>query len=812
MKRVLCVLTAVTLVTVSAAAQVSFDGLQLNSAGELLFTAESTVPGLGDHDTLLYADIPGAEMRQLTVFPERLVILESVGEIQIQNRFGVFRTPLPAAPMPDTAGDTPDGDTADGDTAGGATTADGDAENAVADTRPQPGFVPVTGFPAFIRGEDIQTGKTVAVGASPDGRYLSYLVPTSPGYGDLRLTDTRTGNQTTVTRNVELTLDAAPLRWSPDSSFFIYGKGNELFYFSLDQYRRGRTLNEDLRRIGPGTVASIQWRGDNTLFYVRGSLVYRVLGMEFFTRSLYQDLLGIGSIVGKLPDSFDPNFDRFWIAPDGSKILLSEDGRSVRVLFLQTDDYATTGDTLSLPFLYLPRNTRVQTVLWSDDDVLTVLTGSILHGEQTTDLYRIDLRNEEERSRFTATEDENVLGVSMSPDGTRAAVWTADGVSVRRYGDWQEMASVTHPGLIHTIWQGSTRLVLAGRHTIERIDLREFDDTGAGRELLALSSVDAYGFAPDGGAIRAAVGQQRYELTDEGWTALDAEELQVAEPGVSSEDYRVYLENLSRGSYRNMVMVRNVESFGTVPLFPRPRRQYEPFPERDQPVDLTNFSHGSRIRLRQVSLVFNAIDSVAGLTEILNTLAEYDLQATFFLNGDFIRRHPGAVREIANSGHEVGSLFYTYFDMSSGRFQVNADFVKQGLARNEDEYFEVTGEELSLLWHAPYYFSSPTIISASREMNYAYIGRDVDSMDWVPLRDENGLSRLYKPTAEIIEDVIENKQPGSIIAMTVGKPGDDRPDGGREDYLFQRLDVLINGLIERGYGIVPVSTLMDNAR
>ena len=87
----------------------------------------------------------------------------------------------------------------------------------------------------------------------------------------------------------------------------------------------------------------------------------------------------------------------------------------------------------------------------------------------------------------------------------------------------------------------------------------------------------------------------------------------------------MYLENLSRGSYHNMVMVRNVGSYGTVPLFPRPRQQYEAFPERDQTIDLTNFSYGSRIRRREVALVFNAIDSVAGLTEILNTLVEYDL-------------------------------------------------------------------------------------------------------------------------------------------------------------------------------------------
>ena len=774
MKRVVLVLAALSLIPLSLIAQVRFQGLDLNASGELLFSAETRVPGLGSHTTLLLADIPGARMQQLSVFPERLVRLGD--RVQVQNRFGVFRT---------------------------------DPEEAA-------GFAPVRAFPAFVTGNDIATGKTVAVGASPDGRYLTYLVATSPGYGELLLHDIEEDARTVVSRRVEMSLDQAPLRWSGDSRFFVYSKGNELYYFSLDQFRSGRSLSEQLRRIGPGTVESVYWGSDSALYYARGSLVYRVLGTEFFTRSLYQDLLGIGSLVGKLPAPFDPNFDRFWVSPDGEKLLLSKDGRNIQVLFMQTDDYASTGETLSLPYLYLPRNTRVRTVLWSPSDRVTLLTGSILHGEQQTRVYRIDLTDEEARSRFVATDDAEVLGIALAPDATRALVWTETGVSVRSYNSWEESAAIPHPGLIHAEWENSEGLVLAGHHTIERVTLHSGGDHE--RELLALSSVAGYGYAPETGAVRAENAAGAFELGENGWARLaDADRapedaLPVADASVAGENYRVYLENLSRGSYANMVMVRNIESFGTSPLFPRPRQQFEAFPSRDEPVDLTNFSHGSRIRRREVSLVFNAIDSVAGLTEILNTLAEYELQATFFLNGDFIRRHPGAVREIAASGHEVGSLFYTYFDMAGGRFQITSDFIKQGLARNEDEYFEVTGEELSLLWHAPYYFTSPTIIAASREMNYAYIGRDVDSRDWVPRRDETGFSRLYTPTSDIIENVIEDKQPGSIIAMTVGKPGDGRPDGGRDDYLFQRLDVLINELIERGYGIVPVSTLMDNAR
>ena len=46
--------------------------------------------------------------------------------------------------------------------------------------------------------------------------------------------------------------------------------------------------------------------------------------------------------------------------------------------------------------------------------------------------------------------------------------------------------------------------------------------------------------------------------------------------------------------------------------------------------------------------------------------------------------------------------------------------------------------------------------------------------------------------------------------MQVGIPDSART--GRDDYLFQRLDLLINGLLERGYSVVPVSTLIENAQ
>jgi peptidoglycan/xylan/chitin deacetylase (PgdA/CDA1 family) len=662
-------------------------------------------------------------------------------------------------------------------------------------------------FPAFVAGDEIETGKVSPMAASPNGRFLTFLRPTSVAYGELILYDIEQDRETVISAEIELTLDAPLVKWAPSSNFLVYGKGDGLYYFAIEQFLEDRQLAEQFRRLGFGGLESISWRDTDTLYFVSGSLVYEVLALELFTRSLYQDLLRTGRVVGKIPFAFDPNFDSFWISPDGEKILLDKGGRNLFLYFLQEDDFLSVGDTISLPYLFLPRNTRVTEVLWSERDVITLLAGSIERGESQTNLYRLDLGESDDGFAFGRTDDEQVVGMAMSPDGSRAIVLTPDAVLVRDYASWSTVARFEHPEPLHAVWMNNNEAVVAGRFHIERIGIE-----GEQSDFVAFSQAESYGFAEDGGSVllRSRGLSARYSADGSGFQPL--EDFSVGEASVASDDFRVYLESQTSGSYRNIVMVRNVAGLGTTPLFERPERMFEPFPEEDEPVDLVNFSHGSRIRRREVSLVFNAVDSVEGLTEILNTLAAYEVRATFFVNGEFIRRHPGAVREIADSGHEVGSLFYTYFDMTDSRFQITEEFIKQGLARNEDEYFETTGRELSLLWHAPFYFVSPVLIEASQEMNYTYVGRDVDALDWVPRRDDTGISRLYFPSAELVERAIEQKQPGSIVAMTVGKPRDERGQAFRDDYLFQKLDLLLNNLIERGYSAVPVSTLIDRVQ
>ena len=770
-----------TLLAVALHGEVTFSGLDISPDEVLLFSAVVDTPGYGEYTSLFRADLSRAgsaarqavaggdvmenvELEQLSFFPETLTYLPELDSIQVHNRFGLFRA-------------------------------------RVEDDGTTTGFGPVSGFASFVHGATVAQGRLLPVSASPDGRYLLVLEPVSAAWGRLVLVSTDGLRRSTVAERVELSTTESPARWSPDSQFFIYARSGELFYYSVVQFERGRLLEESFRRLGDGTIASVRWSADGSLHYVRGSLVYRIIGAELFVRSLYAGLLQTGRIIGKLPFPFDPNFDSFWVSPDGASALLSKGGRNLFVLYLNTYDFADEGQILALPSLFLPRNTRIRSVQWTSTDHVTILTAGILEGSTTSTVFRLSIDPGTEAMQFVKTDDRQVRELALSPDEQRVAVLTPDRVTLRSADGWRLERTVAFPAPLQAVWLDSRRLLIGGTSTIEIVDA----STGA-RTVVAPSQASTYSVAGDGRVYATAAG--RNLVFDGRWRTADQAPAPVR--SVSAGRFRVFLESLSSGVYRNIVMVRRADSVGTSRLFPPPERAYEPFPDRDEPVDLAYFTHGSRIRGREVAFAINAIDTVEGLTEILNTLASYGVQATFFVNGEFIRRHPAALAEIAASGHEVGSLFSVYFDMSDRRFRITREFITEGLARNEDDYFAATGRELSLLWHAPYYFSSAEIVEAGWDANYIYVGRDVDSLDWVPRRTDEGLSQLYLPAAELVERILELKRPGSIISMQIGTPDEAR--GGRDDYLFQRLGVLINGLLELGYRVVPVSALIETAR
>jgi peptidoglycan/xylan/chitin deacetylase (PgdA/CDA1 family) len=753
-------LLSVTLLAARLAAEVGFAGLDLSADNRLLFRARTDSPRYGDYDTLFQARLEDGEIVQLTFFPEDAALFAGGSVLQVHNRFGLFRT----------------------DPRTGA-------------------FGPISNLDSFVRRGRVENGALSPLRTSPDGRCVLRVRARSAAFGDLVVHDLEEGTESVVSQGVEIDLAEPPFGWSPLSDFFVYSKGGALFYYSLRQLSEGRVPAEEYRRIGEGRIRNVRWARDGILYYLSGSLLYRMDSRELFTRALYSGYLPIGQLVGKIPFSFDPSFDRFWMSPAGDRILLAKSDRNVFVYPVMTEDFVTTGEASSLPYLYLPRSRVIRQVLWSGSGILTLLTEGVENGSLRRAVYRLRTVDGDIPSAFREMGDQP-RELALSPDERTIAAVLADRVQLIDLESWQPGPSRAHPDPLHALWSEDGSLVIAGSQIIERWS------PGAGEAvLMGLSQAGAYSFSADEQSVLVSVdgGTYRQEAGSSGWQAAGTASLR--EKRTASGNYRVYLEEALADPFRNAIMVRDARGFGTRPLLSRQPPQFEPFPAADEPVDPVVFAHGSRIRRREVALVFNAVDSIEGLPGILATLNDYKIRATFFVNGEVIRRYPDAVQAIAEAGHEVGSLFYIYFNMTDSRFQLDRDFIKRGLARNEDDYYAATGRELSLLWHAPYYFVNSDIVAASREMNYVYVSRDVDSLDWVTREMSFAARDLYLPAARLVERVIAEKRPGSIVPVLVGTP-----KGIREDFLFQKLDLLIDGLMERGYRVVPVTTLIEHAR
>ena len=141
---------------------------------------------------------------------------------------------------------------------------------------------------------------------------------------------------------------------------------------------------------------------------------------------------------------------------------------------------------------------------------------------------------------------------------------------------------------------------------------------------------------------------------------------------------------------------------------------------------------------------------------------------------------------------------------------IDDEFIKRGLARNEDEFFYATGKELELFWHTPNYEANAAVKKAGREAGYTWVNKGLAPPDRTTLEDAILGKAVYHSAAAMIDTMSarlasqdKSGKPASfIIPISVGIA-----NGTRGDYLYEKLDVLISAIIEAGYEIVNLEDL-----
>ncbi|MCL4377392.1 MAG: polysaccharide deacetylase family protein [Actinobacteria bacterium] len=191
---------------------------------------------------------------------------------------------------------------------------------------------------------------------------------------------------------------------------------------------------------------------------------------------------------------------------------------------------------------------------------------------------------------------------------------------------------------------------------------------------------------------------------------------------------------------------------------------------------------------KQIALTFDAGWLYENTEALLNLLDKYNVKATFFVRGLWVKDHPDLATEIVNRGHDLENHSLTHGHMST---MTDAE-VENEIRGTTDIIRETTGY-LPNLFRPPYGEYDKRILRILKQEGYPYtILWTVDSYDWA--EELNGV----KITKDYLVNRVLNKASGNgIILMHVG---------GYET--IQALPEIINGLISEGYELVKVNDML----
>lgn len=602
---------------------------------------------------------------------------------------------------------------------------------------------------------------------SPDGKYFCFIDKTSFCYGNLILQDVVTGKNYILWDNTRQSYESVPVKWAPDGSILIYQKEDSVYFCNPEAMLRGIEMEEKYRKIGRGTINSISWASARVLIYIDDYLVYQINTKELYTVGLYSGIIGQGKAIGRLPCQFNSASDRFSVSPSADSLFLIQNERLFSYLKVQKNVFDYMDVIYSRPYIDSTASLSAAHVFWdAENNPVLWLEKLPYDGSETKgSVYRI------------TDKAENVLEISdsgkpfISPDGKKAAFYAGQTLYVYDINSWKRVSELSGDKIVSVLWANNSVIYAGGEKLIRKWNLS--DGTF---ETKLLSSAQA-GFW-DNGAITAMVGTDlyyKYNRSKATWSKTDA----VTYAGsLQNGRYRLFCGTTPNPKYENALYIRTLSRKATTK------------PMYKESVEKTAAP-------KKVALVFDGCDNADGLSRVLSQLKKYNVTGTFFLNGEFIRRYPNETKQIVLKGYDVGSMFFSQIDLVNNSFVVDEEFIRRGLARNEDEFYNACGKELSLYWHAPYYSVSPKIISAGEKTGYQYVST------FHEMNDCEKLPVDVKPEyimAKYLESL--RKTGGGIVPVCIGFS-----QGSRTDPLYKYLDVLICSLINAGYEFTTVDKL-----
>lgn len=615
---------------------------------------------------------------------------------------------------------------------------------------------------------------------SPTGRYISVVEPTDYVFGNLVLHDLKTGKKLFITDKI--LQKKQTILWAEDDSAFVFEK-DKFIYFSrptwlLEKKSEIKVKNEKaftIVKVAETSIDAVKWRDNNNFYLVENSKVYMVNANKVLAYSIYETILQIKKQLADLPFEFFPQQDKIFYSKNSNSLLLLKD--KTHLYFWQLDffDKNFARKSSSVPYLLLPQQAKALQVLWQNEKpVIWFKTMT----ESKNEFYAWQIKNNA-FVQIKLARDENIL--SLSPKANFALVETNKKYSIKNLNTGEKVFNLSAENLVSSAWLSDNVLVIGTDVALVKIDLQKSTS-----ENLLLAQVQDFSWSSDGKKILAKL--KNTDTVLENSSALNwltsKEKLQTKKN--YNDNYRLYVDKVG-GVFSNMIYFRSRKDLGTFPLVKN-------FLENK----ITSEQQGNT---KKNALIFDIMENSKGLDTVLFTLREKKTPATFFLTSEFINNEPTQAKKIVQSGQQCASLFLAPFNLSDSKYKVTKEFIQSGLARTEDIFYKATGAELSLFWHTPYYVISEDVRDLAKTAGYEFILPTIMLPDWV---SQNTLSpALVQNSYELVNYIMENLKDGAIIPIQLGDLKN------RDDYLYDRLNLLLELFENYGYVVAPLQEILN---
>ncbi len=147
-------------------------------------------------------------------------------------------------------------------------------------------------------------------------------------------------------------------------------------------------------------------------------------------------------------------------------------------------------------------------------------------------------------------------------------------------------------------------------------------------------------------------------------------------------------------------------------------------------------------------------------------LAQHHIKTMFFVEGEFVDKHPGDCLAIVRSGHKLGLHTWDHPQLT----KMTDDQIRSEIVRTDAIVKKITGKSMAPHWRPPYGAFNARVKAVASSLGFTKMWLwDVDSLDWkhrgnteAILREvEGGLARNQKA----LSDVLFHDKHTSVVAL-----------------------------------------------